>query len=128
MTSKQQKFICRYLINNNATLSAIEAGYSKKTAYSIGQRLLKNVEIQKTMKKYKTESIKKMKIKLDEIIADVYRISKEGKNDYVKLKALDMLMRHCGAYLDEDKLIQRLKESDAEQIINILINKNYETE
>lgn len=126
MTSKQHKFICRYIINNNATQSAIEAGYSKKTAYSIGQRLLKNVEIQKVITQYKIESLNKMKIKIDEVLEDVHRISKEGKNDYVKLKALDMLMRHCGAYLDEDKLIQRLKESDAEEIINILTKNNYE--
>lgn len=46
MTPKQQRFIDEYLIDLNATQAAIRAGYSEKTAYSMGSRLLKNVEIQ----------------------------------------------------------------------------------
>ena len=50
MTEKQKKFIMEYASCANATESALKAGYSKKTAYSIGQRLLKNVEIQQEIK------------------------------------------------------------------------------
>ncbi len=46
LTPKQARFVEEYLIDLNATQAAIRAGYSPKTAYSIGQRLLKNVEIQ----------------------------------------------------------------------------------
>lgn len=43
---RRQAFVAAYLINGrNATQAAITAGYSKKTAYSQGQRLLKNVEV-----------------------------------------------------------------------------------
>ena len=45
MTHRQELFIQEYLNSLNATQSAIKAGYSPKTAYSIGQRLLKNVEV-----------------------------------------------------------------------------------
>ena len=45
MTPKQKRFCDEYLIDCNATQAAIRAGYSEKTAYSIGQRLLKDVEI-----------------------------------------------------------------------------------
>lgn len=48
MNVRQQKFCDYYLQSGNATEAAIKAGYSKKTAYSIGQRLLKNVEIDYT--------------------------------------------------------------------------------
>ena len=44
-TDKQRVFVQEYLIDLNATQAAIRAGYSEKTAYSIGQRLLKHVEI-----------------------------------------------------------------------------------
>lgn len=55
MTDKQKKFCSAYLANGlNATQAAISAGYSEKTAYSIGQRLLKKVEI----KKYIEEKLK----------------------------------------------------------------------
>lgn len=42
---KQQRFVEEYLIDLNATKAAIRAGYSEKTAYSIGDELLKKPEI-----------------------------------------------------------------------------------
>ena len=45
MNAKQRKFCDEYLIDCNAKQAAIRAGYSEKTAYSIGQRLLKNVDV-----------------------------------------------------------------------------------
>lgn len=45
MTPKQEQFVREYLIDANATQAAIRCGYSEKTAYSQGQRLLKNVEV-----------------------------------------------------------------------------------
>lgn len=44
---RQQNFIKFY--KGNATEAALKAGYSKKTAYSIGQRLLKGVEIKQAI-------------------------------------------------------------------------------
>ena len=45
MTAKQKRFCDEYLIDLNATQAAIRSGYSEKTAYSQGQRMLKNVEV-----------------------------------------------------------------------------------
>ena len=45
MNAKQRKFADEYLIDCNATQAAIQAGYNEKTAYSQGQRMLKNVEV-----------------------------------------------------------------------------------
>ena len=47
MTTKQQKFCDEYLISGNATDAAIKAGYSPKTAKSIGQRLLTFVDLKR---------------------------------------------------------------------------------
>lgn len=46
LTDKQKRFADEYLIDLNATQAAIRAGYSEKTARSIGQRLLTKVDIQ----------------------------------------------------------------------------------
>lgn len=45
MNARQQAFVEHYLTDLNATQAAIRAGYSEKTAYSAGQRLLKHVEV-----------------------------------------------------------------------------------
>lgn len=47
MTKKQKRFCDEYLIDLNATQAAIRAGYSKKTAYSIGVENLKKPDIKK---------------------------------------------------------------------------------
>ena len=47
LTTKQQKFCDEYLISGNATDAAIKAGYSPKSAKSIGQRLLTFVDLKR---------------------------------------------------------------------------------
>ncbi len=57
MTNKQLNFIAEYTKDFNATQAAIRAGYSPKTAYSIGQELLKNPEIKNAMSEYRNAMI-----------------------------------------------------------------------
>jgi len=49
LNAKQERFVAEYVANPNASEAARRAGYSDKTAGSIGQRLLKNVEIKATI-------------------------------------------------------------------------------
>ncbi|MDF7683400.1 terminase small subunit [Lactobacillus sp. ESL0679] len=51
LTAKQKRFAEEYIISGNATDAARKAGYSKKTAYSIGQQNLKKVEISTYLQK-----------------------------------------------------------------------------
>ncbi len=57
LTTKQKRFCQEYLIDLNATQAAIRAGYSEKSAYSVEQRMLKNVEV----KKYIAEQVERLK-------------------------------------------------------------------
>lgn len=57
MTEKQERFALEYQKDCNATKAAIRAGYSEKTAYSIGQELLKKPEIQNALKERKSELV-----------------------------------------------------------------------
>lgn len=45
LTGKQRAFVSAYIVHKNATRAAIEAGYSEKTAYSIGWENLRKPEI-----------------------------------------------------------------------------------
>lgn len=49
ITPKAAQFVAEYMKDRNGTQAAIRAGYSKKTAYSQGGRLLKNVEVRKAI-------------------------------------------------------------------------------
>lgn len=45
LNSKQMRFVEEYCVDMNATQAALRSGYSQKTAYSQGQRLLKHAEV-----------------------------------------------------------------------------------
>lgn len=55
MTPKQKKFCLEYASSGNATESAIKAGYSKKTARSVGSENLSKPDIQKELKRLADE-------------------------------------------------------------------------
>ena len=55
LTAKQQRFCDEYLIDMNITQAAIRAGYSKKTAYAIGQENLKKPMVKEYIEKRMAE-------------------------------------------------------------------------
>ena len=67
MSPKQEKFCSEYLVDLNATQAAIRAGYSNRTAYSIGQRLLKDVEIQNRISNIRKTEYKKTIMTAEEV-------------------------------------------------------------
>lgn len=74
LTDKQELFAHEYIKDLNATQAAIRADYSEKTAYSQGQRLLKNVEIQARVQKLYTERIKRVDIDADYVLQRLVEI------------------------------------------------------
>lgn len=108
LNKTQERFVERYLIHSNATKAAIEAGYSKKTSYSHGQRLLKHVEIKKRLDKGQERIVKKSQITQDRI-ADEYRKygfaededSFKHTEDKDRIKALDSLGKFTGMFRDD---------------------------
>ena len=55
LNERQEKFCQEYAIDLNGTQSAIRAGYSEKTSYSIAYNLLKKVEIQQRIKEIQSD-------------------------------------------------------------------------
>ena len=84
MTPKMQKFVDEYLVDLNATQAAIRAGYSKKTAYSIGVSNLKKPEIQAAIQKRQKSAAEKLEI----IIEEAKLISGIRRSDRARYKNL----------------------------------------
>ncbi len=57
LRGKQKIFVHEYLKDLNATQAAIRAGYSAKTAGSIGDENLKNLKFKKPLKKPKNNAL-----------------------------------------------------------------------
>jgi len=68
LTLKQQRFVEEFLVDWNATQAAIRAGYSKKTAYSVGWENLRKPEIQEALQKRKKAISEKTGLTTEKII------------------------------------------------------------
>lgn len=75
MTPKQERFVQEYLIDLNATQAAIRAGYSAKTAKSLGQRLLTYADVKKAVEEALAERGKRTEITQDRILRELARIA-----------------------------------------------------
>ena len=113
---RKQSFVTEYIQSGNATEAALKAGYSKKTAYSIGQRLLKNVEIMKKVKTHQETATHEAEITLIQVLKEIRNISLNATDDRIKLKAHDMLMKHLGGYMDSFKMLAIMKDEHLEQV------------
>lgn len=68
MTAKQKRFCDEYLIDMNATQAAIRAGYSKKTAYAIGQENLKKPVVKEYIEERMNQKEKELIADQDEVM------------------------------------------------------------
>jgi len=75
LTAKQSTFVKEYLIDLNATQAAIRAGYSEKTAYSIGQENLTKPDIQKAIQKAMNERSERTEITQDMVLQELGKIA-----------------------------------------------------
>lgn len=83
LNAKQQQFVVEYIKDLNATQAAIRAGYSERTAYSHGQRLLKHVEIQGAIQQIQTERRNDAIMEFDEACAILSGIARGQVADYL---------------------------------------------
>lgn len=127
---KELKFAEEWLKTTNATQSAIKAGYSERTAYSAGNRLLKKVDV----KQYIGERLAEMQ---ESSIADTNEVMQflsstmrgdipdqfgldPALND--RLKAAELLGKRYKLFTDK----QEISGADGEPIKVIFSNMNKE--
>ena len=74
MTPKQKRFVDEYLIDLNATQAAIRAGYSQKTAASIGEENLRKPEIQEAIQVAMKSRQERTEITQDMVLRELAKI------------------------------------------------------
>ena len=85
LTEKQKRFCEEYLVDLNATQAAIRAGYAQRTAYSQGQRLLKNVEIQSRISELRERQSKRTEITADRVIEELAAIAFTDRSELASI-------------------------------------------
>lgn len=93
MTPKMQKFVDEYLVDLNATQAAIRAGYSKKTAYSIGVSNLKKPEIQAAIQKRQKSAAEKLEITRERVLKELASIGFAKATDFLTIQGGHVLIK-----------------------------------
>lgn len=125
--AKREDFCQQFIIDKNATQAAIRAKYSKKTAYSQGQRLLKNVDVQKRIAELQEEQIRRVQIDADYVLnrlteidnLDILDILTDDLRDFRPLTDWPEAWRKSISGVD----MQRLRSRDDDEDIETTISK-----
>ena len=114
LTPKQRIFIEAY--QGNGTQAALSAGYSSKTAYSIGHELLRKPEIQEAIQSRTGEKINSIIADREEIQSFWTEIMRDRESDPKdRLRASELLGKSEGDFLDR-------VEARSLEVPNIVVN------
>ncbi len=113
MNARQARFVAEYLIDLNATRAAVRAGYSAKTAYSIGEENLKKPEIAAAVALATEAMAERTELSQDWVVARLRQVAERcmqaeriGESDTYKFdsaganRALELLGKHMGMFKD----------------------------
>ena len=102
LSSKQQAFAEAYCANGfNATKAALSAGYSEKTSYAQGHHLLKNVEIQEHIQKFKDKATERALVTIEDVVRGLLREAKyddDGNTHSARVAAWKALSDYTGGF------------------------------
>ena len=104
LTEKQKRFVAEYLVDLNATAAARRAGYSEKTAYSIGQENLRKPEIQAAIQKRREKLQSKLEITQETVLQELAAIAFANGTDFVTVTGTGLLDVRPTSQVSKEKL------------------------
>ncbi len=118
LKEKKEKFCQNYILHNNATRAAKDAGYSEASAYNQGYRLLQETSIQERIEELRNE----MSTDIDVIteIEKQYEVARNGGHGTTALKALELLSRVRGNNSDSEEMSAESLEIEIVQIMEVV--------
>lgn len=111
LTPKRERFVAEYLVDLNATAAAKRAGYSEKTAYSAGQRLLKVPEVKAAIREGQEKIAGRLEVTREQVVEELAGIAFHEASDAPeaelkvgnKLRALELLGKHLGMFTEKSE-------------------------
>lgn len=118
--NEQQKKFCELFFKNNCKnklLCAIEAGYVETSAQVTATVLLRNQNVLKYLEYLKKENPKPRETKINEIYEKIEKLSKRTKNEQLKLKCYEILLKTLGANITPAQLLATMTEAQFELLL-----------
>lgn len=104
LNEKQYRFVQEYIVDYNATQAAKRAGYSEKTAYSNGQRLLKHAEVQAAIKEIQDKATDKAIVDRNMVLAGLLKEAEfkgQGASHAARVSAWEKIGKTMGMFIDK---------------------------
>jgi phage terminase small subunit len=102
LNAKQKAFTVEYMKDKNATQAAIRAGYSAKTARSIGNELLAKPDIMQAIADLQKAAEARAGITVDSIVEDLTGIAKDAATaPRDKIRAYELLGKYLGMFTEK---------------------------
>ena len=121
MNDRQRQFCQYYARSPNATEAAKLAGYSPKSAYSIGQENLKKPEIQKYIRELQAEAEADRIAEISEVKAFwTSTMRDDGERIENRLRASELLARSAGEFLQKVEVSAEI-EAEVEEQNDVII-------
>jgi phage terminase small subunit len=107
LSPKQILFINEYLVDFNATQAAIRAGYSRKSAHSIGQENLKKPAIQIAIREIMDKNITEVEVSANYVLKRLIEESKSLAQDATansRIRATELLGKYLTLFTDRHEV------------------------
>src|SRR5689334_19926091 len=75
LNERQARFVAEYLLDLNATQAAIRAGYSTRSAYSTGERMLRNAEVAAAIAEAQAARSRRTEVTADRVVLELARVA-----------------------------------------------------
>jgi len=111
--AKHERFCQEYIIDLNITRAAKDASFSKKTARTIGSKLLTRIDIQDRIAELMEERAKRTEITQDRVLEELACLGHSNIKKYIK---------HAATGFIQFKDIDNISEEDARAIESIKVN------
>jgi len=127
LTPKQETFVSEYLVDLNATQAAIRAGYSAKTAYSIGEENLRKPEIRRAISLQMDNRTQRLTLDSDAVLKRLIEVDQmdllDILNNDLSIKPLSEWTGAWRTTISSIEIVEQLAGASGEREIIAFIKK-----
>ena len=119
LAPRRARFVAEYVETGNATQAATVAGYSPRSAYAQGSRLLKSVEVQRAIDAERQTLRARVELDQDQLVGELLSLYKEARSN----GAYSAAARCLGMVAHMTGLDEPAQQSQAERVLKLLAER-----